>query len=35
MVMRSSSHSKFSFQDEFRTLLQKYQMPYDEEDVWD
>jgi len=28
-------HREESFQDEFRRLLQKYQIPYDEQYVWD
>ncbi|MBL9145564.1 MAG: IS200/IS605 family transposase [Verrucomicrobiaceae bacterium] len=28
-------HQKMTFQDEYRTLLEKYQMPYDEKYVWD
>jgi hypothetical protein len=28
-------HSKMSFQDKYRKLLEKYQIPYDEHFVWD
>lgn len=28
-------HRKFSFQDEFRVLLRKYEVQYDEKYVWD
>ena len=28
-------HQKFSFQEEYKLVLQKYQVPYDEKYVWD
>ena len=28
-------HSKRTFQDEYRAILKKYQVPYDERYVWD
>ena len=28
-------HQKMSFQDEYRQLLSKYEIPYDEQYVWD
>lgn len=32
---QKSHHAKFSFQDEFRLLLAKYQVSFDEKYVWD
>ena len=32
---QAEHHRKLSFQDEFRRLLQRYQIEYDERYVWD
>ncbi len=35
MASQREHHTKVTFQDEFRRLLKKYQIPYDERYVWD
>lgn len=35
IARQKEHHRKMSFQDEFRTLLAKYEVPYDERYVWD
>jgi hypothetical protein len=32
---QATHHQKMSFQDEFRRLLERYQIPFDERYVWD
>ncbi len=35
IAQQEAHHRKHSFQDEFRMLLQRYQIAYDERFVWD
>ena len=35
IARQKEHHRKLSFQDEFRALLRKYEIPYDEKYVWD
>ena len=35
IARQKEHHRKQSFQDEFRALLKKYEVPYDEKYVWD
>jgi hypothetical protein len=35
IAQQAEHHRKVSFQDEFRKLLMRYEIPYDERYVWD
>jgi hypothetical protein len=35
IVGQEEHHRRISFQDEFRTLLERYEIEYDERYVWD
>jgi len=35
IAKQEEHHRKISFQDEFRRLLQRYEIPFDERYVWD
>jgi putative transposase len=35
ILRQEEHHSKITFQDEYRTFLKKYQIPYDERYIWD
>ncbi len=35
IATQEQHHAKTTFQDEFRRLLQRYQVPFDERYVWD
>jgi hypothetical protein len=35
IAMQEEHHKRISFQDEFRTLLQRYGIEFDERYVWD